>query len=105
MEKEAVLAIQEYIHQYLFEPKSNWPTCEFRRRSYSRWAADEILNMIKNDPINQDPLNNVELFMNKMDRFLDMSENQEVYFAFIVAKETAEDIVCLLMKGDKKWVT
>lgn len=105
MSKEAVLAIRAYMQKYLFIPRSNWPTDEFRRRSYSRWAADEIMKMIENDPINQDPINNVEKFMDDMDHYLDLSENRDSYFIFMVAKETAEDIMCLLLKGDKKWVT
>lgn len=104
MNEEAVLAIRDYIDEYLFEPKLNWPTYEFRRRSYSRWAANEILTRIETDAINRDPINNVIEFREDMDRYLDLSEDHDVYYIFIVAKETADDIMCLLMKGDKKWV-
>lgn len=42
----AVSTIRNYIDTYLFEPKSNWPEDEFAARSYSRWAADYILDRI-----------------------------------------------------------
>lgn len=102
MSKEAVLAIRAYIHKYLFAPRFDWPANEFRRRSYSRWAATEIIAMIENDPINRDPISNIKKFMDDMDHYLNMSENRETYFIFMIAKETAEDIICLLLEGVKK---
>jgi hypothetical protein len=43
----AVYKTEEYIRAYLFEPKSNWNNFFFKERSYSIWAANEILERLK----------------------------------------------------------
>ena len=46
MDSRVVSAIEEYMFD-LFEPGRNWPKYEFRKRSYGRWAAEEILKSIQ----------------------------------------------------------
>lgn len=96
--KEAIVsALQEYIDEYLFEPGKNWPKEEFNRRSYSRWAANEIMERLLREMDIRDPLDIIEEFSDEMDRCLDLSENRDIYFIFIVAKETADDIAFLFL--------
>lgn len=97
MKEQAVLAIQEYIDLYLFEPKITWPELEFTRRSYSRWAANEILERIKKDEYGRNPLDIIEEFMNEMDQYSELNNDHSVYSIFIVAKEEAEDIAFLFL--------
>lgn len=97
MKEAAVLAIQEYIDEYLFEPRINWPKEEFIRRSYSRWAADEILARIENDTEHQNPLDIIEKFMNDMDRYAELSDDRESYPIFVIAREEAEEIAFLFL--------
>lgn len=97
MKEVAVSVIQEYIDEYLFEPSITWPDSEFNRRSYSRWAAEEILSRVIQEPSNRDPLDIIEEFANEMDRYLDYSDDKAIYFIFIVAKETAEDVAFLFL--------
>lgn len=87
--------IEEYISEYLFPPCFNWPEEEFKRRTYSRWAATEILERIRID--DRDPLDVIEEFSNEMDRYFELSDGYDNYYIFIVAKETADDIAYLFL--------
>lgn len=93
--KVSVDAIEEYISEYLFPPCDNWPNDEFRRRSYSRWAACEILERVRND--NRDPLDVIEEFSDEMDQYFELSDESQDYYIFIVARETADEIAYLFL--------
>lgn len=104
MDTDVILKIQNYVNNYLFDPDIMWPVNEFKKRSYSRWAAYEILDRIKNDLENRDPINNVVEFLKEVRSYSELCTNDCVNFIFTTAIETAEDIIFLLLKGDKKWV-
>lgn len=93
--KVSVDAIEEYISEYLFLPSINWPKEEFERRTYSRWAASEILNRVRND--DRDPLDVIEEFSDEMDRYFELSDSHNSWYIFIAAKETADDIAFLFL--------
>lgn len=97
MNEIAISIINEYINDCYFEPKQNWPEYEFRRRSISRWAADEILNRIRETPESHNAVDIIEDFIDEMDNFIDLSDDRERSFIFQVAKEAAEDIGILFV--------
>ena len=91
MNELAMSIVREYIDTYLFEPQINWPKYEFNVRSYSRWAAYEILGRIANYMSTCDPVIVISEFMDEMDEYLEMSELREVRLLYSTARETAEE--------------
>lgn len=96
MNKEAAQAIIDYIAEYLFEPDANWPKSWFNQRTYSRWAANEILELIIDNPLTS-PMIIIDEFLVKMSYYSCVSENQNVNIIFSTAVDTAEDILCLVL--------
>ena len=96
MNELAVSVIQEYIDKYLFEPRSNWPKYEFNVRSYSRWAANEIIERIQNDS-DRSPVNIISEFIREVDLCSEKTPTNQSQLIFAVAKETAIDIILLFL--------
>lgn len=96
MNELAVSVIQEYINKYLFEPRSNWPMYEFNVRSYSRWAANEIIGRIQNDS-DRSPVNVISEFIREVDLYSEKTPTNQSQLIFSVAKETAIDIILLFL--------
>ena len=92
----AEILIKEFRDEYLFPPKRTWPKREFYRRSYERWAANEILRRIKEKP-NTSPVNIIQGFMEELDVFDDISDNWTSARIFRTAREIASDILKLFL--------
>lgn len=95
MNEVAVEIIQEYIQENLFKPALSWDSCEFEKRSYSHWAANEILNRVMDHPMD-DPLDVVENFIFEMAMYARYGENEHRGFIFHTAAETAIEIALLI---------
>lgn len=91
MNKDAVTAIDRYISEYLFEPFWNWPPYWFEERSYSRWAANEILERVKNSQ--EPPTEVIKDFIRTLDKLSDTDGSSRRIF--MTAKEEAECILRL----------
>ena len=91
----AIECIQDYIWENLFELNVHWPMHEFKRRSYARWAALEILEKIKNG--NRLPVIEVYDFFALADDFSKIDCDIDIAFIFKTAAETAEEIGSLLV--------
>ena len=92
----AIQAIMKYIEECLFEPRASWSKYEFEKRSYSRWAAYEILERIMDHPMTSaDTI--IEDFILKMSLYTHVTENTKVNFIFSTALDTAEDILTLFI--------
>lgn len=50
MNDEAVAKILSYMDECLVELKDTWPKEDFEKRSYSRWAAMEIIEALMDHP-------------------------------------------------------
>lgn len=95
MNDVVVTTVMQYINEHLFEPRINWSKVEFRRRTYSRWAAYEIIELLMNHPFDDSELV-VEDFILKMFYCLHVAEgNNKSDFVFLSAIEVAEDILFL----------
>lgn len=97
MYEMAAEMIQEYIDQWLFEPNYGWPRIEFNRRSYSRWAANEILHRVKTETKGRSVSDIIEEFRWEMDSYSEVDYDRDLAFIFETAKETAEDIGSLFI--------
>lgn len=94
---ESVQLVLNYLEEVLFEPGVHWPEHMFAERSYARWAASEIVGILMDHPF-EDPDILVEAFMIDMMDHMYQAEHPHPRFIFATAKETAEDILKLLIK-------
>lgn len=92
----ATVVIREYVEECFFEPSIGWPQFEFDRRVYSRWAADEILRRIQEDP-EADPLDILSQFVAEMDDYSEVGDDRDKQFIFVVAREMAEELALLFV--------
>lgn len=95
MDNRVISVIEEYMVD-LFEPGRNWPKYEFRKRSYERWAAEEILSDIQHHS-NMPPVLVVEEFVRRTDEFSNIEHDERNdSFIFSVAHDVATDILDIL---------
>lgn len=92
----AVTIIKEYVDQHLFSPSFSWPKNEFKKRSYSQWAAYEIINRIMDNPFEM-PICIIEKFMFEMTMYACYGEDEHRSEIFQTAVETAEELVLLFV--------
>lgn len=86
--------IREYAAEYLKEPRRRLPKGLFERRSYQKWAVDEILRSIDNSK-HVSPIVVVEDFIRKMEAF--SHKNSKANLIFSVARDVAADILDMLL--------
>ena len=95
MDGRVISVIEDYMFD-LFDPGRNWPKYEFRKRSYERWAAEEILKSIQR---HQDipPMKVVKEFVRRTDEFSGIEHDERNdSFIFSVAHDVATDILDIL---------
>lgn len=90
----AVSIIQEYVDKHFFSPSNTWCKYEFEKRSYSRWAAYEIIDRIMDKPF-EIPICVIENFIFEMAMYACYGEDKHRSFIFQTAVETAEEIILL----------
>ena len=91
MNEIAIDIVLDYIDHELFEPDYKWPDHIFEHRTYSRWAAYEILERIMDHPYdNPDIL--IEQFWFEICSVLNDDLDSKKEEMFSIAKETIEDI-------------
>jgi hypothetical protein len=95
MTDEAIAIVVHYMEKFLFAPEKNWPKIEFDRRSYSRWAVNEILELLADHPFSPaDAI--IDGFIIRMSYFSCLVKNGDQ--RFIVAIEAAEEIQSILTR-------
>lgn len=97
MHEKEVSIVQDYIYECLFEPNIGWPKLEFARRTYARWAANEILKRISDDTLGRNVKDIIEEFRIETDRYSEVNYDRTKAFIFDVARETAEEIGSLFV--------
>ena len=86
----AIETIIDYMEETLIEPRANWPRWIFQRRTYERWAAEELLILIADHP-EMDPMNIMMAFISKMEMYRDFEGKASKMFK--IAAEVGEDIL------------
>lgn len=94
MDNISAVSIINYIDECLFKPKTTSSKEEFECKSYSRWAADEILCSIIEHPF-YSVADIIEGFIFKMLYFSYIEKGDEKGSRFIIAMNMAEDILFL----------
>lgn len=90
----AVHLIFECLEENLFEPNKQWPNDIFEERSYARWAAYEIAEMLMDRPY-ESPDDIIQEFSLKMQVMSAIATDPEKSRIFLIAADTAEDILTL----------
>jgi len=86
------LEILKSYREELFEPSYNWPEYQFLNRTYSRWALNEIINLVESD--DSKPIGEViSEFWNKMDDYSEVNDS----IIFKIARNLANDVAYLFM--------
>lgn len=93
MYEQAAQTITRYIENTLYEPEICWGKEMFAYRSCERWAAYEIIERILDHPFDP-PTETVEMFLLEMTGF--SYKNGAHKSIFEIARNTAEDILCIL---------
>lgn len=83
--------VLRYIDEYLPEPNGLWTKEAIAERSYSRWAAYEIIHRLTERPFDP-PEEVVEMFVLELTGYV-LSDAPE---AFSAARDAAIDILCIL---------
>ncbi len=91
---DAIETIRQYKDRYLFLPKANWPEYWFNDRVYARWAAEEIMRRIRQNP-KLSPKKIITHFIEQMDEFALLAEKHEKDYIFVIARDEAKNILTL----------
>lgn len=102
-----ILIINSYIENRLFIPKINWSKNEFKYRSYSRWAAYELLErVIEEDMLlpsyitgreKKSLMEIINSFIFDMTYCYEKSNSIDGQKLYSIAIDTANDIGCLFI--------
>jgi len=98
MNESAAEAAKVYLKRHLFPPQKNWPKYYFEERSYSQWAAKEIIERIVSSE--KDPYEIIRSFINEMDNLSGVKEGTRSEFIFATARDTAKTILLYLSKKE-----
>lgn len=94
MNNDAIAMVLRYMDECLFEPCRHWSRYDFDKRSYSRWAANEIVELLMADPFTSaDRI--MDEFIIKMCYFAHLAKENNQRFIFAI--DTAEDILSIVM--------
>ena len=96
MNEVAIDIILTYIDQSLFEPDHKWPDHIFEYRTYSRWAAYEVLERIMDHP-HDDPIMVFDRFWFEICSILNGDLDPKKKKIFSIAKQTIEEITLLFV--------
>lgn len=96
-DERQIRTIVDYIEEYLPEPGPGWPKKEFERASYSRYAANRILQLLYEHP-EWSAMRAVEEFRYTMSKYMYKPTNYpEIHGIFQAAYDVATDLSDILM--------
>lgn len=101
MEK-AISDLGKYIDECLIEPCSKWAKKEFALRAFSRWAANELLDLFIKESSKlpphisgkepRTPLEITDDFIEQMDYYSEIATNQRTWAIFAIARDTIKEL-------------
>jgi len=89
---KAALAIIEYIGYRTSVPCLGMRKFQFEGYSYEVWAAEEILELVMNNP-EESPSDLIEDFGNKMSYFACIAKTRKARLTFKTARDIADDLL------------
>lgn len=87
--------LEKFINENLFMPNVRWPTYEFDKRSYERWAAKEALDRVMHSDL--DPITVLQTFSNELHNYELEANDPSVRMIFEAAYDTVEEMGALLV--------
>lgn len=99
MNEKAISIIVDYIEHTLGAIDSIWPEHMFEYRSDERWAANEILERVLDNPFD-DPAIIIEEYLFEMLCFEHITSIDRKRKMFSTAKDTAEKLLIKVREGD-----
>lgn len=91
----AIGKLFECLDENLKEPVGWWPEDEFEVRSMSRWAVEEMISRIMDQPY-VDPTDTVHDFLLEMLGRSRSAKSEHRKKLYTVARDTAEDVLTIL---------
>ena len=82
------------MDEYLVSPGNNWSDKHFEEASYSRWAAEEIVQLLLDRPLDS-PDEVIFSFILKMALYAQVAKTYKKRRIFSISEDTAEDILHL----------
>lgn len=102
----AQAVVRRYLNERLPEPTNIRAKTDFLERTYSRWAANEIMERLMEEELKlpyhiggleqRIPIDLVGEFIDDLHAGWETTTNEDHKFMFSCAVNTAEDILCLL---------
>lgn len=90
--------IREYIDSDLFLPSKNWPEEEFKKRSYARFTAFDILKTLM-DHTQCDPIDILEQYLIRASCMMCGAQTRNPKLVMKTMVETTQDILYLLREA------
>lgn len=90
MSDRYVSAIRGFSEEVWFEPEAHWPKYWFDQRAYSRWAAMEVLHLLRSRE-DKSPVSVVQKFIKHMDYLSCIKPETREMFVF--AREAGVDML------------
>ena len=87
--------LEKFVKENLFMTNVRWPTYEFDKRSYERWAANEAINRIIHSDL--DPIDILCRFSNELHNCELEATDSSVRMIFESSKEVIEEMGALLV--------
>jgi len=85
---QAILIVQESL-EHFESNEASWAHWYFDQATYSRWAGDELIDLLERNPTIP-PIRTVNEFTKKMDAFSIMGKENNIMFS--IAKDFSENI-------------
>ena len=105
----AILTVRRYINETLSVPRNSWSKRDFETRTYSRWAANEIMERLMEEELKlpyhisgieaKTPIEIVDGFIEEMDVAVESTNNSDHKFMFSTARHTADEVLLQLYFG------
>lgn len=87
--------LEKFMDEELFMPSIRWPTYEFDKRSYERWAASEVIQRIMHSKLK--PIDILQNFLIQLRNCELESDDPNVRMIFETAYNTVEQMGALLV--------
>jgi len=100
MNDRAIQVILNYLEKDSEPPQLWMGKRDFEELSFSRWAADELLNAIWDKPL-VPAEDTVEAFAIKMELYAMFAERQSASRIFSIAARTAEELLEVITEESK----
>lgn len=91
----AIIRYIDNIDDFLFDPDEKRPAYWFDKRSYSLWAAEEVLRLVMDHPA-EPPTMIAEAFMLNMTYLSGVAKSKEARFIFMFAMYSSGNILDML---------